>query len=166
MATVAKPVKPQDSHTAPASKEVYYERYQELKRRGSSFFPYDVYRDIVMWLVALAVLVILSVFFSAPLEDVANPQDNSYVPRPEWYFLFLFQALKYFPGPLEPIGTVLFPLLLVGWLVALPWIDRSKWRSPSRRPVIMIIGTAIFLLLVALTIISKLQDQAAAVSAF
>ena len=45
-----------------------------------------------------ASLVTIAVLFRAPLDAVANPADASYVPRPEWYFLSLFQLLKYFPG--------------------------------------------------------------------
>lgn len=147
-------------HASAAAKDVYYRRYTELKQRGESFFPYDIYRDIVMWLIFFAVLVLLAVFSPAPLEEVANPQSSSYVPRPEWYFLFLFQTLKYFPGVLEPVGSVILPGLLFGFLFALPWIDRSKWRSPRKRPVITAIGILIVLLLVGLTVLAKVEDAA------
>jgi ubiquinol-cytochrome c reductase cytochrome b subunit len=77
------------------------------------------------------------VTFPAPLDDIADPTDDSYVPRPEWYFLSLFQLLKYFPGPLEPIATVVIPGLVVGLLVALPFLDRRPDRHPMKRPLIM-----------------------------
>ena len=61
-----------------------------------------------------------------PLERVADPTDTSYIPRPEWYFLFLFQMLKVFEGPLEVVGTVVLPTLAILALILTPFIDRSK----------------------------------------
>ncbi|HEY4690894.1 MAG TPA: c-type cytochrome, partial [Anaerolineae bacterium] len=67
----------------------------------------------------------------------ADPGDTTYTPRPEWYFLFLFQLLKYFPGQLEVIGVVLIPTLLILLLFALPFLDRSSRRHFSSRPVVI-----------------------------
>jgi len=67
---------------------------------------------------------------------VADPTDATYVPRPEWYFLSLFQLLRYFPGPLEPVATVGIPGLVVGWLLALPFLDRSRGRRLRDRPMV------------------------------
>ena len=64
---------------------------------------------------------------------MANPADASYVPRPEWYFLSLFQLLKYFPGPLEPVATQVIPGLAVGFLALLPFLDRKRERRPWAR---------------------------------
>ena len=55
--------------------------------------------------VVFASLIAMACLVRAPLDEVANPADASYIPRPEWYFLSLFQLLKYFPGPLEPVAT-------------------------------------------------------------
>ena len=65
--------------------------------------------------------------FRAPLDAIADPTDATYVPRPEWYFLSLFQLLKYFPGPLEPVATMVIPGLVVG--VPAP---AAVPRSPAR----------------------------------
>ncbi len=56
-----------------------------------------------------------------------------YVPRPEWYFLGLFQLLKYFPGPLEPVATMVIPGIAIGFLIALPFLDRGPERRPLAR---------------------------------
>ena len=69
----------------------------------------------------------------APLDEMANPADASYIPRPEWYFLSLFQLLKYFPGPLEPVATQVIPGLAVGFLALLPFLDRTRERRPWAR---------------------------------
>jgi cbb3-type cytochrome oxidase cytochrome c subunit len=61
-----------------------------------------------------------------PLERMADPTDTNYIPRPEWYFLFLFQILKVFNGPLEVIGTVLLPTVAILALILTPFIDRSR----------------------------------------
>jgi mono/diheme cytochrome c family protein len=66
---------------------------------------------------------------------VADPSDATYVPRPEWYFLWLFQLLKYFPGKLEMLGAHGIPLLLVGLLLLLPFLDRRPERRLWKRPI-------------------------------
>jgi ubiquinol-cytochrome c reductase cytochrome b subunit len=89
------------------------------------FFPEQVFKDTVAifgWCVVLALMVAL---VKVPLGRLADPTDTTYIPRPEWYFLFLFQALKLFQGPLEVIGAVVLPGLAVVFLAALPFIDRG-----------------------------------------
>ena len=85
-----------------------------------------------------------------PLDQIADPSDATYVPRPEWYFLSLFQLLKYFPGPLEPLATMVIPGLVVGVLLLLPFIDRRPDRHFLKRPLVTggfaIIGGAIIVL--------------------
>ena len=61
------------------------------------------------------------------------PPTRAYVPRPEWYFLSLFQLLKYFPGPLEPIATMVVPGVVIGFLLLLPFLDRAADRHPLSR---------------------------------
>jgi ubiquinol-cytochrome c reductase cytochrome b subunit len=83
---------------------------------------------------AVFALLLTFVFqFPAQLDEIANPADSSYVPRPEWYFLSLFQLLKYFPGPLEPVATLIIPGLVVGFLFVLPFLERGNERHPLRR---------------------------------
>ena len=75
---------------------------------------------------AFAILFVMAVAVRVPLERMADPTDTSYIPRPEWYFLFLFQILKVFEGPLEVVGTVVLPTLAILALILTPFIDRSK----------------------------------------
>lgn len=101
------------------------------------FYPEQAARDLVVILGAAAVLLALAWRGVPPLERMADPTDASYVPRPEWYFLSLFQLLKYFPGPLEPLAAHVVPALAVLALVLLPWLDRGAARDPRRRPIVM-----------------------------
>ena len=80
--------------------------------------------------------------FLPPLEELADPNDQNYVPRPEWYFLFLFQALKLFPGNLEALGAIILPGLAVLFLFLLPFIDRGPERHPLDRPLWTCLGVA------------------------
>ena len=90
------------------------------------FYPRQVWKDTLAIFAAFAGLYALALFAKVPLERLADPTDLSYIPRPEWYFLFLFQLLKYFEGPLEIVGTVLLPGLATLALFAVPFMDREK----------------------------------------
>jgi ubiquinol-cytochrome c reductase cytochrome b subunit len=89
------------------------------------FYPEQVFKDTVAIFVAFAILFALAVAVRVPLERLADPTDTSYIPRPEWYFLFLFQLLKYFQGPLELVGSTVLPGLAVVGLMMVPFIDRN-----------------------------------------
>src|SRR3989442_8415737 len=84
------------------------------------FYPMQVFKDTVAIFIAFAVLLTLAVAVRVPLEQLADPSDTSYTPRPEWYFLFLFQMLKLFEGPLEVVGSVVLPGLAVLVLILVP----------------------------------------------
>src|SRR3970040_200242 len=114
----------------------YLEKYRQAKEKGVPFFPDVLFKDAVVALLIFILLVALAYFRGAPLEARANPADTSYTPRPEWYFLFLFQLLKYFPGRLEVVGVVIIPTLAILLLLGLPLLDRSPWRYFTRRPVV------------------------------
>ncbi len=116
---------------------------KEAKEKGVPFFPDILFKDAVVALIVFIILVALAYFVGSPLEERANPADTNYTPRPEWYFLFLFQLLKYFPGELEVIGVVVLPTLVIILLFFLPFLDRSPKRHFRSRPVVPII-TGIF----------------------
>jgi len=118
-------------------KKAYLEKYHHEKEKGVPFFPDIIFKDAVVTLILFILLVALAYFVGAPLDDRANPADTTYTPRPEWYFLFLFQLLKYFPGNLEVIGVVVIPTLGVLALFLLPFIDRSSLRDFRSRPIIV-----------------------------
>lgn len=115
-------------------------RYLELKNLGKSFFPYVVFKDILAIVLVFAGLVTLSLYAGIHLETLADPTDTTYNPRPEWYFLFLFELLKYFPGSLEIVAVVVIPLVIIGFLISLPFIDKGPKRHPLDRPFITGLG--------------------------
>ena len=114
--------------------EEYKRRYLKLKEAGKSFFPHAVFKDALVAALILAALCVLALSLGAKLEDLADPTDATYNPRPEWYFLFLFQALKFFPGHLEAVAAVVLPGAAVLFLVLLPFLDKGPARHPLDRP--------------------------------
>lgn len=97
------------------------------------FYPKQVFKDTVAIFGVFATLFVLAVVAKAPLGRLADPTDTSYIPRPEWYFQFLFQLLKYCEGPLEIFATVVLPGLAVGGLLAVPFIDRTPALKVTKR---------------------------------
>jgi ubiquinol-cytochrome c reductase cytochrome b subunit len=104
-------------------------------RPKQQFYPGQVFKDTLAIFVAFAILFIMSVAVRVPLEQLADPTDTTYIPRPEWYFLFLFQTLKLFNGPLEMVGSVILPGLAVLALILVPFLDRSAMARVRRRTV-------------------------------
>jgi ubiquinol-cytochrome c reductase cytochrome b subunit len=84
-----------------------------------------------MMALVFASLMTVAALVPAHFDEIANPADANYIPRPEWYLLSLFQLLKYFPGPLEPIATIVIPGVVFSFLFALPFLDRGAERHPA-----------------------------------
>lgn len=106
----------------------------EVEEQPRQFFwPHQVLKDAFAALVALGVVALLAYRFGAPIEPLANPADTAYTPRPEWYFLWLFEMLKYFPGELEFVGAVLLPGIGVALLAIYPYLDHNPERSLRMR---------------------------------
>ncbi|MBI4186871.1 MAG: c-type cytochrome [Chloroflexi bacterium] len=105
-----------------------------------TFWPTHIFKEAVVTLIIFAVLVTLAVLFPPAHESTARPMDTSYVPRPEWYFLFLFKTLEFFPGELEVVGAIVVPGLAVMVLVLLPFFDRSQKMGFIKRPLASAIG--------------------------
>ena len=93
-------------------------------------------KDTVAIFVAFVILYLMAMFVDVPLERLADPTDLTYIPRPDWYFLFLFQTLKFFKGSLEPVGSILLPTLGVLALIprAICRSGKAARRSPSGPP--------------------------------
>jgi ubiquinol-cytochrome c reductase cytochrome b subunit len=104
----------------------------ELKPK-KRFFPMQVFKDTVAIFLAFALLFVMAVAVHVPLEQVADPTDTSYIPRPEWYFLCLFQLLKLFSGSFEMVGAVVLPGLTVLALILAPFLDRGQVVKVTRR---------------------------------
>jgi mono/diheme cytochrome c family protein len=135
-------------------KQEYLEKYHEEKENGVPFYPDIIFKDVVVSFIIFLLLIGLASFLGAPLEARANPSDTTYTPRPEWYFLFLFQLLKYFPGKYDVVGVVLLPALAILGLFFLPLLDRSTRRHFLDRPIVTGITLLAVIGIVSLTILS------------
>ena len=133
-----------------------FQRYkQDVKERGKPFYPYAMFHDTVMSLVVVSVIVVLAVIwkFTVPGDhtstkpgllgplytDKADPGTTNFVPRPDWYFYFLFYLLRIFKWPESVIlGTVGIPTILLIILIMLPFLDLRRERRLLRRPVAIV----------------------------
>ena len=135
----------------------------EEMKTGKPFFPDQVFEDVVGMFILFVVLACAALFAEVPLEKVADPTNANYDPRPEWYFLFLFQLLKYFQGPFEIIGTFIIPTVGMLLLLFLPFLDRSERKVLWKRPIALTVTTVSVVAIVGLTILgataSKLDMQ-------
>jgi ubiquinol-cytochrome c reductase cytochrome b subunit len=102
-------------------------------RPARPYFPYQLLRDLVLMLLVFATLAALALLLGAPLEAPADPASD-YEARPEWYFLFLYQLLQFFEGPLVILGTTILPALAALFLLAIPFIDRKRRRGLEAVP--------------------------------
>ena len=141
------------------------EMSSQLIEEGKPFYPHQVFEDVVGMLILFVVLACVALFVPVPLEDVADPTNADYDPRPEWYFLFLFQLLKYFQGPLEIIGTFVIPTVGMVLLLLLPFLDRSERAVLWKRPIALTVTSVSVVAIVGLTILGasspKLETQEA-----
>src|SRR5580693_8386636 len=124
-------------------KEEYLREYAILKSQGKPFFPYAVMKDSLMACVVMAVIIGMSLLFGAELGSKANPTTTTYVPRPEWYFFFLFELLRVIKPPsIVPLATIGVPTICMILLFLLPFYDRSPERRIERRPVALAAAVA------------------------
>jgi menaquinol-cytochrome c reductase cytochrome b/c subunit len=133
-------------------KKKYHERYHQAKQKGVKFWPDVIYKDLLVSFALFIVLILLATFVGVANEPKADPSDSNYIPRPEWYFLFLYEMLKFFPGVLEVVGTFIIPTIAVLTLFLLPLIDRNPNRYFGRRKVAITVMVVIVLAMVGLTI--------------
>ena len=146
-----------------------HKRYKDdVKKEGKPFFPYALFHDSFMQLVVVAVIIGLAVIWKWTAMDAgggtnsgllgslyaekADPGTVSFVPRPDWYYYFLFYLLRIFKWPDSVIlGTVGIPTILLVLLLALPFVDRRRERHPLRRPVAMISAVLVIVAMGTLT---------------
>jgi menaquinol-cytochrome c reductase cytochrome b/c subunit len=141
-----------------AEKEAYLQEYELLKKKGKPFFPYAVMKDATMALVVVGVIVMMSLVLGAEQGPKADPTTTTYVPRPEWYFFFLFEVLRVIKPPaLVPIATIGIPTVAMVLLLLLPFYDRGPERRPERRP---IATTAAILTIIAMAYLTLLGANA------
>src|SRR5437764_7639517 len=127
-----------------AQKEAYLREYSILKNQGKPFFPYAVAKDATMALIVMLVIIFLALLFGAELGPKADPTTSTYVPRPEWYFFFLFEVLRVMKNvpKFTPMATIGVPTLCMILLFLLPFYDRSPERRIERRPIALAAGLA------------------------
>jgi ubiquinol-cytochrome c reductase cytochrome b subunit len=130
---------------------------EEKRIRSGPLWPDQVFKDMVTASVVFFCLITLSVFSPVPFKGAADTLNISYVPKPEWNFLFLYQALKYFPGSLEPLGAGGVPAVFVILLIIVPLVDRKPERNPFRRPLAMACLVAYAGAVLTLTVIGYLS---------
>ncbi len=132
--------------------------WSEEKRKVSGpLWPDQIFKDMVTIAVVFLAMIALSSFAPVSFTGAADTLNISYVPKPEWNFLFVYQALKAFKGPLEPIGAAGLPAFFIILLVLVPLVDRNPERNPFRRPVAMACLAAYAGLVLALTVIGYLS---------
>jgi quinol---cytochrome c reductase cytochrome c subunit, bacillus type len=133
-------------------KEDYLREYGALKAKGKPFFPYAVAKDAVMACVVMAVIITLSLVLGAGQGPKANPTTTSYVPRPDWYFFFLFELLRVVKPPsLTQLATIGIPTLGMIALFLLPFYDRGAERRPEHRPIAMLTFVVVVVAMALLT---------------
>jgi ubiquinol-cytochrome c reductase cytochrome b subunit len=118
------------------------------KQKAELFYPRQVLMDLSLTALLIIGLGLLCFFAPMQLGPPANPADAQYVPRPEWYYLPIFQWLKYWHGSAAVIGVLVIPTLLVLAILALPFLDRGVERRPWKRPAAM--GAYVFLVFMLL----------------
>ena len=139
---------------APAARPMVERR----ARRSEPFYPRQVFMDAVVMVSVFAVVAAMALLIPFPLTDKANPSDHSFVPVPEWYFLFYYQFLKYMEGPfLGALATWVIPGTFITLLLALPFLDRHHERAPASRPAAIGIG-ALFIVAVVVLIGLSIRD--------
>jgi quinol---cytochrome c reductase cytochrome c subunit, bacillus type len=125
-----------------AQKEAYLREYSVLKNQGKPFFPYAVAKDATMAAIVMLVIIFLALMFGAELEPKADPTTTTYVPRPDWYFFFLFEVLRVMKNvpKFTPMATIGVPTICMILLFLLPFYDRSPERRIERRPIALAAG--------------------------
>jgi len=135
-----------------AEKEQYLREYALLKAKGKPFFPYAVAKDSIMAAIVVLTIAAMSIILGAELGPKADPTTTTYVPRPEWYFFFLFELLRVVKPPeLTPLATIGIPTICMILIIMLPFIDRSPERRPERRPVATFTGITVIAAMAYLT---------------
>jgi quinol-cytochrome oxidoreductase complex cytochrome b subunit len=133
-------------------------RAEEIEHSDEIFYPSFLFKEIfVMMLIFILVAIILSLVFPVGLGDPADPTDNLFVPKPEWYFMSLYELLKFFPGKLEVIATAIIPAGGILVLFLLPFLDKGPEKRPSKRPLAMILMLLAVAAIIALTLIGILS---------
>ena len=127
------------------------------QRVKTSFLPDILNRWLFLFLIVSVILGLIGWYWTAPLGDPADPTDSFYVPRPEWWVLFLNQLVTIFKGNYMIVGSMIIPGGLIGLLFALPVIDRSPGRHPIGRWKLMLASAVITISIIGLSIMGYVE---------
>jgi mono/diheme cytochrome c family protein len=135
------------------------ERYKIALQKGERFWPDSIFKDLLVSLAIFILLIMLATFIGVPGEPKADPSDSTFVPKPEWYFLFLFKFLAVYGqipllGKIEWIATTVIPILAILLLLILPLIDNNPYRHYSKRTMALSIMGVFVVSMVVLTAIA------------
>jgi cytochrome c553 len=142
-----------------------FDRYKDdVKKEGKQFFPFALWHDTVMSLIIVVVIVALAAIWYYDADGVepgllgpwytepADPATTDFIPRPDWYFYFLFYLLRIFEWPETVfIATVGIPTICLILLTGLPFYDRRRERRPTHRPVAMVAAVLTVISMAVLT---------------
>ena len=147
------------------TKKQINQRYERELDKGERFWPDTIFKDVVMSLGIFVLLLLLATFIGVPADPKADPSDTSYIPRPEWYFLFLFKFLALYGqlpliGKIEWLATVLIPAVALGILTLIPFIEKSPRRHYGKRILPISIMTIMVVGIVLLTLMSEVPTVA------
>ena len=136
-------------------------RYQQELNHGEFFWPDSIFKDLIVSLGIFTILILLATFIGVAPELKADPSDTSYLPRPEWYFLFLFKFLALYGqipliGKIEWLATIFVPGIGIGLLTLLPLLDKSPYRYYSRRIFALTVMSTVVLDIILLTVMASL----------
>lgn len=148
------------------TKKKINKRYERELNKGERFWPDSIFKDLVVSLGIFILLIVLATFVGVSPEAKADPSDTSYIPRPEWYFLFLFKFLALYGqipllGKIEWIATVAIPGIAIGVLTLLPFIDKSPNRYYGKRVLPISIMAVMVTGIVLLTLLSEVPTVSA-----
>jgi cytochrome c553 len=149
-------------------RKVFKQYKEDVAERGKPFYPYAMLHDTIMSLFVVVVIIVLAIVWKWSIpgnhtstasgllgklyDKPADPGTFSFVPRPDWYFYFLFYLLRIFKWPSSVIlGTVGIPTILLILLISMPFIDTRPERHPLRRPVALVASVLVVLSMAILT---------------
>ena len=123
------------------------------KKNEQAFFPYYLFEIVIISLFTVELVLILAVLFPPAVGREIN-FSAPYSPLPEWYFLFLYELTKYFPGKWTFVGAVLLPGLAFSAFLLAPFLDSGAEISLRQRRPAAVIGFGLLAVVLALTILS------------
>ena len=132
---------------------------------SETFYPRQMLFDMGFALLIVAALCGLAYLRPVTLGPIANPSDSHFLPRPEWYYLPMFQWLKYWEGPAVVVGVVVIPGLLATAFFLMPFLDRSLERKPWRRPIPALAVSIVVAGMIFLGVKSQIDDNQGPVAA-